>query len=135
MASKPKLGRGRPSTATARKAARRRQRIDRKAGDLFEHRYLFVRHDLPPLSGILVEDKRATPADLAASRIDFPAWLKTLSQRDRRIALKLSQGESTSRVARQFRLSVGRVSQLRGELSQPRRFGVFGVGVRIGFGW
>ena len=47
-ASKPKLGRGRPSTAAARKAARRRQRIDRKVGDLFEHRYLFVRHDLTP---------------------------------------------------------------------------------------
>jgi Transposase len=47
-ASKPKLGRGRPSTAAARKAAGRRQRIERKVGDLFEHRYLFVRHDLTP---------------------------------------------------------------------------------------
>jgi len=47
-ASKPKLGRGRPSTAAARKTAQRRKRIDRKVGDLFEHRYLFVRHDLTP---------------------------------------------------------------------------------------
>jgi DNA-directed RNA polymerase specialized sigma subunit len=65
---------------------------------------------------ILVEDKTATPADLAASRIDFPAWLQTLSKRDRKIALKLSEGESTSRVARLFRISAARVSQLRREL-------------------
>ena len=70
---------------------------------------------------VLVEDKRATPADLAASRIDFPAWLQTLSRRDRKIALKLSEGESTSRVARLFRLSSGRVSQLRGELREAWR--------------
>lgn len=44
--TKPKLGRGRPSSAAARKTARRRQRIDQKVGDLFEHRYLFVRHGL-----------------------------------------------------------------------------------------
>jgi hypothetical protein len=47
-ATKPKLGRGRPSTAAARKAAQRRKRIDQKVGDLFEHRWLFVRHDLTP---------------------------------------------------------------------------------------
>jgi hypothetical protein len=47
-ASKPKLGQGRPSSAAACKAVQRRKRIDRKVGDLFEHRYLFVRHDLTP---------------------------------------------------------------------------------------
>ena len=47
-ATKPKLGRGRPSSVAARKAARRRKQIDQKVGDLFEHRYLFVQHDLTP---------------------------------------------------------------------------------------
>ena len=47
-ATKPKLGRGRPSSAAARKAAQRCKRIEKKVGDLFEHRYLFVRHDLTP---------------------------------------------------------------------------------------
>jgi hypothetical protein len=47
-AAKPKLGRGRPSTPAARKASQRRQRIERKVGDLFEHRHLFVRHELTP---------------------------------------------------------------------------------------
>ncbi len=45
-ATKPTLGRGRPSSAAARKTSRRRKRIAQKVGDLFEHRYLFVRHDL-----------------------------------------------------------------------------------------
>jgi hypothetical protein len=45
-ATKPKLGRGRPTSKTARQAARRRKQIDKKVGDLFEHRYLFVQHTL-----------------------------------------------------------------------------------------
>ena len=67
---------------------------------------------------ILVPDKRATPAELAASRIDFPAWLDTLTRRDRKLAMKLATGESTGRVARMFRISAGRVSQLRRELRE-----------------
>jgi hypothetical protein len=47
-ATKPKLGRGRPSTPAARQAAERRKRLDQKVGDLFEHRHLFVRHELTP---------------------------------------------------------------------------------------
>jgi hypothetical protein len=45
-ATKPKLGRGRPSSAAARKAARQAKRIEQKVGDLFQHRYLFVQHVL-----------------------------------------------------------------------------------------
>jgi len=47
-ATKPKLGRGRPSSAAARKAARQAKRIQKKIGDLFQHRYLFVQHVLTP---------------------------------------------------------------------------------------
>ena len=47
-ATRPKLGRGRPSSPAARQTARRRQRIDEKVGDLFQHRYLFVQHQLTP---------------------------------------------------------------------------------------
>jgi Transposase len=42
----PKLSRGRPGSKAARQAARRKKRIAQKVGELFEHRYLFVRHDL-----------------------------------------------------------------------------------------
>jgi hypothetical protein len=47
-ATKPRLGRGRPSSAAARKAARCRKRIDEKVGGLFQHRYWFVQHELTP---------------------------------------------------------------------------------------
>lgn len=40
-----KLGRGRPPQAQ-RRAARRNKRIGKKIADLFEHRYLFVKHHL-----------------------------------------------------------------------------------------
>lgn len=65
---------------------------------------------------MLVEDKNATPADLAASRIDVPAFFASLSRRNRRIAQKLATGEGTKRVAKMFGISPGRVSQLRQEL-------------------
>ena len=45
-AKKPKLSRGRPSSKQAKRAARRKKRIERKIGDLFEHRHLFVQHHL-----------------------------------------------------------------------------------------
>jgi hypothetical protein len=67
---------------------------------------------------ILIEDGHATPAELAASRIDFPAWLSTLSRRDRKLAIKLAAGENTGKVARLFRISAGRVSQIRRELME-----------------
>jgi Transposase len=40
--------RGRPATPEAKRAARTRQRLQNKIADLFEHRYLFVQHDLTP---------------------------------------------------------------------------------------
>ena len=64
---------------------------------------------------ILVEDKRATPADTAAIRIDFAAWLQRLSDRDRQIAEALAVSQTTNEVARRFRLSPGRISQKRRE--------------------
>ena len=44
-AQQPKLGRGRPSGAK-RKLAQKRQGLQQKIADLFEHRYLFVQHHL-----------------------------------------------------------------------------------------
>ena len=65
---------------------------------------------------VLVEDRHATPADVAAARIDVAAWFRSLSVRSRRIAKTLAMGETTTDVARQFQLSRPRVSQLREEL-------------------
>ena len=46
-ATLPKLGRGRPTPATRRLAARKK-RIEAKITDLFEHRHLFVQRHLSP---------------------------------------------------------------------------------------
>ena len=70
---------------------------------------------------VLVEDKTITPAELAASRIDFSAWLDSLDHRDRQIAEMLAHGESTSWVAKAFGNSKARVSQLRRELQSAWR--------------
>lgn len=43
---KPMGKRGRPSTPAAKRAVRQRQRLQQKIADLFEHRHLFVQHDL-----------------------------------------------------------------------------------------
>jgi hypothetical protein len=62
---------------------------------------------------ILVEDGRASPADLAMYRIDIRAWLKSMPVRQRRIAQMLAAGFTTPEVAERFGVSPGRISQLR----------------------
>ena len=47
-ADKPAAKRGRPATLEAKRAVRKRERLQHKIADLFEHRYLFVEHDLTP---------------------------------------------------------------------------------------
>ena len=73
-ATKPILGRGRPSSAAARKAARKRKRIEQKVGDLFQHRYLFVQHVLTP-----TQRRTLTVRDTAPLALLKPDW--TLPQR------------------------------------------------------
>ncbi len=70
----------------------------------------------------VVEDTRTAPVpDIVAFRVDFADWLKSLRRRDRRIAEALSVGHTTSHVARKFRVSAGRISQLRKELAENWR--------------
>jgi len=66
----------------------------------------------------LVEDRKASPAEIACCRVDFRDWLGRLKRFKRLVALRLAAGDSTSDAARHFRLSPGRVSQLRQELRQ-----------------
>ena len=72
---------------------------------------------------IVVEDRHAGPADVAATRMDFEQWLRSLPKRLRKIATVLSTSESTSATARRFSVSDGRISQIRRELYNAwRRF-------------
>jgi hypothetical protein len=72
-------------------------------------------------SELTLEDRQTPVPDQAAFRCDFPAWLNTLTVHQRRIAEKLSAGETTGEVAEQFQISPGRVSQLRRELADSWR--------------
>jgi hypothetical protein len=65
---------------------------------------------------LVVEDRRAGPAEIARTRLDFSDWLKTLTTKQRRIANALAVGETTKDVANRFGLTAGRISQMRHEL-------------------
>ena len=67
---------------------------------------------------IIIEDRHTTPADVVRVRLDFRDWLRTLKRRDRKIAQFLGLGNRTSDVAKKFKVSEGRVSQLRRELAE-----------------
>jgi hypothetical protein len=59
-------------------------------------------------------DHRLTPIpDQVAFKLDFAAFLQTLTPRDRKMADLLALGHSGKWVARRFKLSPGRVTQLR----------------------
>ena len=57
--------------------------------------------------------RKASIPDLAAFRIDFGRWLRTLGKRDRKIISALVSGERAYQVAGRFGITQGRVSQLR----------------------
>lgn len=65
---------------------------------------------------IVVEDRHAGPAETAAVRVDFAAWLALQTGRDRKIAGALAEGSTTQEVAKRFRVTPGRISQKRREL-------------------
>ena len=67
---------------------------------------------------ILIEDPSATPAETAAIRLDFQAWLCTLPKRQRQIAELLSTGETTQAAAKLFDVTAGRISQMRSQLQE-----------------
>jgi hypothetical protein len=65
---------------------------------------------------LVVEDRKAGPADVAAVRINFRDWLKSLPEKKRWVAETLAGGETTKAAARKCGLSTGRISQMRREL-------------------
>ena len=67
---------------------------------------------------VLIESRKAGPAETAAARIDMAAWLRSLPRRNRKIAQALARGEAPGAVAQMFKLTPARVSQLRRELKQ-----------------
>jgi hypothetical protein len=63
-----------------------------------------------------LRDNMQSPVpDQVAFRIDFPEWMRTWSDRDRRIIHNMSMGEPTFDLAQKFGCSPARISQKRNE--------------------
>jgi hypothetical protein len=71
-----------------------------------------------PLAEALEDNTISPVLDQVAFRLDFPAWRRTRSERDRRIIDTMMTGESTAKLARLFGVSSARISQLRREFHQ-----------------
>lgn len=71
-----------------------------------------------------LRDNTVTPVpEQVCFRLDFPAWLTTLTGRERRLVRELARSERTLDLSRTFDLSPARISQLRRELHDDwRRF-------------
>jgi hypothetical protein len=78
--------------------------------------------DHPPLPGELAEaladNTRSAVPEQVAFRLDFPRWRASLRRRDRRVLDALAAGERTADAARRFKISPGRISQLRQEFEE-----------------
>jgi hypothetical protein len=61
----------------------------------------------------LQDNTLTPPPEQAAFRLDFRAWLRTLTARERRLVKAMARNERTMDLSKQFDLSSGRISQLR----------------------
>lgn len=75
----------------------------------------FETYSSNPLSDALVDNTVTPPPEQVCFRLDFPAFLKSLSKRDRRVLKDLMKGHGTGEVARKYGMSAARVSQLRAQ--------------------
>jgi len=112
--------------ATAVRAGRRLCGIERAKDVLSsraQHRQGFNVLSLPqastlactPLDEALHDNRRSSVPDQVCFRIDFPSWLGTRTERDRRVIQDLMLGERALDVADKYGLSPARISQLRRE--------------------
>jgi hypothetical protein len=84
----------------------------------FEVRYTVVRgQQKQDVFEERLRDNTQTPVpDQVCFRIDFPAWLETLTPRERRLVHEMANNERTLDLSQRFELSPGRISQKRREL-------------------
>lgn len=89
-----------------------------------QRRHRFSVHPIPERIATVIDNEiadaihedAATPVpDQAAFRVDFPAWLGTLTPHRRRLVLDMACGERTDALAHRHGVSPGRVSQVRRE--------------------
>lgn len=90
------------------------QRHGFAVGKLPEHSTLSTN----PLNEALIDNTRSPIPDQVQFRCDFPSWLHTHSRRQRRLIREMAMGERTTTLARRFKLSEGRISQLRRQFQE-----------------
>ena len=96
---------------------------------LAQTRHDFVVEKLPdystlsanPFAEALRDNTRTPPPDQAAFRVDFPAWLATLTGRERRLIRAMARNERTLDLSKRFEVAPARISQLRRELHDDWR--------------
>ncbi len=74
-----------------------------------------------PLCGALLDNTKSPPDETVCFKLDFLAWLASLTERDRGIVEDLMVGERTLDVANKYKASPTRVSQKRREYQQDWR--------------
>jgi hypothetical protein len=116
-------------TARAVKSGRRlvgQEKSQDVLSPLAQQRHHFTVRRLPDfetlsnnlLTEALADNTQSPPDEIICFKLDFAAWLSSLTNRDRGIAQDLMIGERTLDVAREYSLSPGRISQLRREFCQ-----------------
>ena len=71
--------------------------------------------DSNPLQEALIDNTRSPVPEQVMFRLDFPSWLTTRTERDRRIINDMAMGQRTLDLSRKYGISPGRVSQIRRE--------------------
>jgi hypothetical protein len=66
----------------------------------------------------LVDNTVTPPAEQAIFRIDFAAWMESLTPRERRMVEAMAANERTLDISKMFELSPGRISQMRREFHE-----------------
>jgi hypothetical protein len=83
-----------------------------------EERYRIVhgQHEQDEFEERLRDNTQTPVLEQVAFRLDFPAWLATLTGRERRLVREMARNERTKDLSQRFELSPARISQLRREL-------------------
>lgn len=103
-----------PKDALSPTAHRRRGFVLTKLPD-------FSTESTNPLQEALIDNSQSPVPEQVAFRIDVPRWLAQRPERNREISVDLALGHKTGELARCYRLSPARVSQLRRQLEHSWR--------------
>jgi FixJ family two-component response regulator len=78
----------------------------------------FGQRHLDEYEEMLADNRVTGVADQVAFRLDFKAWLRRLTSRERKIIKAMIREERTKDIAQEFGLSEGRISQLRRQFEE-----------------